>query len=291
MSTVEERTVAERIRQGFEGLTRTERRFANALLANYPVAGLGTITAVAEATGVSTPAVARLVKKLGFSGFPQFQAQLRREVEATLSNPIAKHDRWADKAPETHILNRFTEAVFDNIRQTLRQIRPEDFNAVVALLADPARHVYVMGGRITQSVATHFYTHMQVNRGALTLIPSDANVWPHSALDLKDGDVLVAFDIRRYANDILLLAEIAAARGVVLVLITDQWGSPAAKYADHVFHVRIEVPSAWDSSVALLLLVEALTAAVETAAWDTARDRMRALESLFDRTRTLRKFV
>ncbi|HIC80352.1 MAG TPA: MurR/RpiR family transcriptional regulator, partial [Kiloniellaceae bacterium] len=53
-------TVAERIRGHFESLTRAERQLANTMLANYPVSGLGSITAVSESAGVSTPTVARM---------------------------------------------------------------------------------------------------------------------------------------------------------------------------------------------------------------------------------------
>ena len=89
------KTVSETIRSRFDGLTRAERQLANSLLDNYPVSGLGSITTVADNAKVSTPTVVRTVKKLGFSGFPEFQAQLRQELEAALSSPITKHERWA----------------------------------------------------------------------------------------------------------------------------------------------------------------------------------------------------
>ena len=284
-------TVAERIRSRFETLTRAERQLANALLENYPMSGMSSITAVAEASAVSTPTVVRMAKKLGFKGFPELQAALRSELEETISNPIAKHNRWAENAPDAHILNRFADAVMDNMRQTLRQIDPETFNAATELLRDRKRAVYVVGGRITRSIAEYFFTHMQVIRPGVTLVASNANAWPHYVLNMQDGDVLVAFDIRRYERDILKLAEMATARGVELVLFTDQWGSPAAKHARHSFHARIEAPSAWDSSVAVLLIIETLIAAVETASWQDTEQRMKMLEELFDQTRMFRKFI
>jgi DNA-binding MurR/RpiR family transcriptional regulator len=149
MDTAHDLTVAERVRSLFDELTRAEKQLANALLENYPVSGLGSITILAEASGVSTPTVVRMAKKLGFKGFPELQAALRSELEATISNPIAKHDRWAENAPDTHILNRFADAVMDNLRQTLRQMDPQGFTAVTAILlhshaghplgADPGR--------------------------------------------------------------------------------------------------------------------------------------------------------
>ena len=291
METPQDLTVAERIRGKFESLTRAERQLANVMLDNYPVSGLGSITTVAEASNVSTPTVVRMAKKLGFAGFPELQAGLRAELEATISNPIAKHDRWAENAPDAHILNRFADVVMENMRQTLRQLDPEMFNAVTALLADEDRAVHVVGGRITRSLADYFFTHMQVIRTGMTLLAPNANIWPHYVLNMREGDVLVGFDIRRYEHDILRLAEMAEAKGVVLILFTDQWGSPAAKHAKYSFHSRIEAPSAWDSSVVTMFIVEAVIAAVQDANWDETEDRMKNLEDLFDQTKMFRKFI
>ncbi|MGQ2903710.1 MAG: MurR/RpiR family transcriptional regulator [Neoaquamicrobium sediminum] len=291
MEFSEDLTVAERMRSGFESLTRAERQLANAMLANYPVLGLDSITAVANSSGVSTPTVVRMAKKLGFAGFPEMQAALRSELEATISNPIAKHDRWASNAPDTHILNRFADQVTENLRQTLRQLSPETFNGVVALLSDPARRIHIVGGRITRSLADYLFTHMQVIRGGVVQVASNANTWPHYVLEMRDGDVLVAFDVRRYEQEMLRLAEMARDRGVAVVLFTDQWGSPVAKLATHSFHARIEAPSAWDSSVVTLFIVEAIVAAVQDENWVETRDRMKTLEELFDQTRMFRKFV
>lgn len=287
---VESETVAERIHARFDDLTRAERQLANALLENYPVLGLSSINAVAEASGVSMPTVARMAKKLGFDGFPELKEKLRTELEETITNPIAKHDRWAESAPDTHILTRFADAVQVNMHQTLRQISVESFDATVELLSDPEREVFVVGGRITRALADYFFTHMQVIRGGLTLIKSNSNTWPHYVLNMKPGDVLMIFDIRRYEYDLLRLAEMARSQGVLVIVVTDQWRSPVAKHAAHSFHCRIEAPSAWDSNVTNLFLVETLIAAVQTVLWDETKDRMKALEGLFDQTKLFKKF-
>lgn len=288
-------TVAERMRAGFETLTRAERQLADAMLANYPLLGLDSITAVAAASGVSTPTVVRMARKLGFAGFPEMQAALRGELEATISGPIAKHDRvkdrWARAAPDTHILNRFAGQVEENLRRTLRQLSPATFDAVAALLSDRDRGVHIVGGRITRTLADYFFTHMQMIRAGVTLICANAGSWPHYLLDMRPGDVLVVFDVRRYQQEMLKLAGMARDRGAVVVLFTDQWGSPVARHAEHAFHVRIEAPSAWDSSVVTLFVVEALIAAVQDADWQETRSRMKLLDELFDRTRLFRKFV
>jgi len=284
-------TVAEALRQRFEDLTRAERQLADTLLSHYPAAGLGSITALAEKAEVSTPTVARLVKKLGFTGYPEFQESLRGELDAATIGPITKHDARSAEAPDEHMLNRFAEAVTTNLRSTFSRIDPASFDVAAGLLADQNRGVSIVGGRITRALADYLFTHMQVIRDSVTLVPSTASSWPHYLLSMSPGDVLVVFDVRRYENDLVRFAEIARERQVTVILFTDQWGSPVAKHAQHVFNCRVEAPSAWDSTAIMLVVVEALIAATENLRWDATRERMEVLEDLFDRTGLLKKFL
>ncbi len=288
---VSKAAVSERLKNQFNELTRAELQLADAILKNYPASALGSITSVAKKANVSTPTVGRLVQKLGFSGFADFQQQLRDEVEATLSNPIVKHDKWADDAPDTHMLNRFTDAVINNISQSLASIDTQTFDNSCQLLADETRCIYVIGGRITHALANYFFLHMQVIRPQITHIEPASNVWPHYLLNLKKGDVIVIMDVRRYENNTLKLATMASERGAEIILFTDQWISPIGQLTDNIFSARIIVPSAWDSSVSSLLLIEAMIAQVQELIWPSAKQRIQELESMFDDTRLFRKFV
>ncbi len=282
-------TVSDVINAHFSVLTRAEKQLAATLLDNYPVSGLGSITTVAENAGVSTPTVARMVQKIGFRGFPDFQQRLHQELEATISNPISKHDRWAANAPGTHILNRFADATMNNMRATLAQLETAEFDGAAAMIADRKRNIYLVGGRITRALADYFFTHLQVIRSGVTQIASNSSSWPHYVLDMKKGDVLIMFDIRRYEQEMETLSRIARERGVEIILFTDQWSSPIAKSARRVFRIQIEAPSAWDSTVVILFAVEALIEAVQSSIWDETRDRMKTLEGLFDSTKLFRK--
>ena len=283
------RTVSDVIRHRYDSLTRAEKQLADRILENYPVSGLGSITTIAESAGVSTPTVARMVQKLGFKGYPEFQSHLHQELEETISNPIAKHDRWALNAPGTHILNRFADAITANLRDTLSALDTRTFEDAAALLGDRNRSIYFVGGRITGALAEYFFTHMQVIRPKTALISTNSSSWPQHVLNMSAGDVLVIFDIRRYEQEMATLAEVAKASGVVIILFTDRWGSPVAQHAAHSFRVRIEAPSAWDSSVVTLFVVEALIEAVQSATWDQTRERMNSLEDLFERSRLFRR--
>lgn len=279
----------EELRLALPDLTRAERQLAGHILANYPVAALGSITTLALASGVSTPTVVRLVQKLGYKGYPDFQRSLRGQVEAMLVSPLIKQAR-VGTAPEGHVLTRFAGAVIENVQATLGRIDPGEFDATARLLADPSRQIFAMGGRITHAIADYFVTLMKVIRPEVLLMSDMSNAWPPALLDMKRGDVLLVFDIRRYENAVLQVAEMAREQGAEIVLITDRWVSPAAAHARHTMACHIEAPSAWDSNVTLMVLVETLLAAVQELTWDVTEPRMKRLEELYTRTRLFRRY-
>jgi len=282
-------TIEQQIKTAFDGLTRAERQLASHIMRNYPVAALGSITALAKGADVSTPTVVRLTQKLGYKGYPDFQSIVRSEVEERLISPLAKHDRWAGGVPQTHMLNRFADAVMGNLQATLAQIDHAEFDAIAGLMADPARQVYATGGRITHALADYFVTHMNVIRAGVSLLSDRGSAWPPALIEMKPGDVLLVLDIRRYESSVLQLAEMAADQGALVVLITDQWVSPASAFARHRLSAHVEAPSAWDSTVAIQLLLETLLAAVENQTWSETQSRMQRLEELYARSRFFRR--
>jgi DNA-binding MurR/RpiR family transcriptional regulator len=275
-------TIAERMRLHAGRFTRAEERLVTALLANYPVAGLSSITELATSAGVSTPTVLRLAKKLGFTGFPSFQSALKDEVSAQLQNPISKHDRWSLEAPEEHILNRFAAAALDNLRSSLKLLDHREFDRIADLLANQRRAIHIIGGRITRTLAEYLFTHLHMVRPGVSLMPGTPALWPQYLLNMGQEDVLVVFDVRRYDPHILELARLAKSRGAAIVLFTDQWMSPISALAGHSLHLRIEAPSSWDSNIVPLFLIESLIAAIVNFHWPETQRRIKELEKLVE---------
>lgn len=278
-----------RLRRALPGLTPAERQLALHVLGNYPVAVLGPVAAVARAAGVSAPTVVRLVQKLGYSGYPEFQERLHEEVGDKLASPLAKHARSVAADGGAPVLDRFAAAVLDNLTATLNRIDRAGFAQVAALLADPGRRVALVGGRLTHPVAAYLATALTGMRPGVTLMSTRPSTWPPVLVDMGPGDVLVALDIRRYEAAVGQAVELAHGQGVAVVLITDRWVSPAAAHAAHILPCHVEAPSAWDSLVAPLMLAEALLAAVQDRAWPEAAERLRRLEALYARTPLFRR--
>lgn len=274
-------SVAEEVRDRLDAFTATERKAAHALLANYPAAGLAPVAEFADRAGISAPTVLRFVAKLGCAGYPDFQRRLRAELEAQSASPLVKAEGpGGGSGTSASGLDRFARAVQDNIAQTLRHLPRTEFEAAADLIADPRRSVHLIGGRFTDALARYMAAHLGVVRPRVVHVAGQAGLRRDHLLDVARRDVVVAFDIRRYQDDVVTFASAAAERGASVVLLTDQWLSPAARHAAHVLAGRITVPSRWDSNAALMLIVEALIAAATERLGETARRRIGDLETL-----------
>lgn len=271
--------VAEQINRNFARLTAAERKPARVLLANYPMAGLQPLADFAQRAGVSHPSILRFINKLGYSGYPAFQAVLRDEVEARLKSPLAKR-RTQQPAVADDMLARHAEAVCDNIRQAVASLPRSEFEGALALLGDARHTVYVLGGRFTDSLATYVYMHLRVLHPHAEHITGPPVSWPEYLLDMDQRTVLLVFDIRRYQQNVIRFAQQAAARGAHIILVTDNWLSPIMAQAAHVLSAPVEAPSSWDSMIAVGTLVEALIAALSERDWARLEPRIREMEYL-----------
>ncbi len=274
-------TIAEQIRARISQFTSGERKAGHVLLANYPMAGLETVADFAARAGVSGPTILRFVARLGFDGYAAFQRALKDELNAQLQSPLAKSApsrRRAGNGDER--VETFADAIVDNITETFRHLPPGEFGAVVDLLADTRRALHLLGGRFTDPLARYMSAHLRVLRSGVTHVAGQADNWRDQLIDMGRRDVLILFDVRRYQDDLHVLAKEAVARNVTIILMTDQWLSPIASHANHILSARIPVPSNWDSNAALMALVEALLAQVTERVWPAAKRRIEALEHL-----------
>ena len=217
-----------------------------------------------------------MIAKLGFRSYGAFQTTLRAELAARLATPLMK---GGDLSGDDR-LDRFAEATVANIRQTAANVARDEFDAVVRLLADGNRSVHVIGGRFTDPLADYLVAHLRVLRPRVRRIAGGRMNWLDQLLDVGKRDAVVLFDIRRYSNDIADFAAKAAARGATVALFTDQWLSPISQVAKHVLPAHVVAPSVWDSAGGLLLLVEALLAAIAAELGLSARQRLTAIEAM-----------
>ena len=273
-----EKPLLEVVRDRLDEFTATERKAAHALMANYPMEGLGTVAQFAGAAGVSSPTILRFVARLGFPGFAEFQKQLRGELESQLNSPLAR-SRAMDlqKDGDPHV-----DQLLENVRETFASIAKSDLDGLIRLLSDEKRTIHLVGGRFTDGLARYMAAHLRIVRASVNHVAGQHGNWFDQLIGMGTKDVVLVFDIRRYQTEIIQFAEAAARQGATVAVVTDSWVSPIGGIAQFVLPARVAVPSPWDSSLSLMAIAEVLIAGVTRANPERAEARMRELEHLRD---------
>ena len=271
--------MAERLRLRLGELTHAERKVARALMADYPVGGLDAVAKLAAAAGVSAPTVVRLVAKLGFDGYAEFQQSLKSEVSVRLSSPLQIHAERPGTASEG-ALPRAEQLLCDGIRSSFARLPPGEFEQAVRLLADPRRSVTLIGGRFSTMLAEYLAAHLRILRSRVQVLSAAGPDRVSSMLDVGRRDVLVAFDYRRYQHDTVRLAMTAKDQGATLVAFTDPYLSPLAARADVILTSSVASPSPFDALTPAVALVEAMITALVDRLGDAPRSRMARYDAL-----------
>ncbi|MEU8578367.1 MurR/RpiR family transcriptional regulator [Streptomyces asoensis] len=274
-------TLADDIRRRLGELSPAERKVARVLLSAYPASGFETIATIAERAAVSSPTVLRFVARLGFSGFPDFQAALRAELDERNASPLALYEAGEAASSDdstTGLLARSSGLFSTAVAQTLAELPAADVENAIALLADPKRRITLVGGRFSHLLAQYLGLHLMQLRDNVFFLP-ERDVERTAALaQLTRRDVVVVFDYRRYEDETLAIAQLAQEHGGKVIVFTDTFLSPTSAHAQVVLPSRVSTPSPYDSLVPTMAVVETVVAGVISTLGEEAHRHMQRSE-------------
>jgi DNA-binding MurR/RpiR family transcriptional regulator len=213
-----------------------------------------TAVELARAAGVSEATVIRFAASLSFSGYPEFQREFQRVLQAELTTVRRlQHALGADDAdPEGTIAGR----ELANIGATFDALDPADVRAVAQLLlAAPA--LRVVGLRASVCLADYVaYQLAQIlpDVRPVTSGGSDAI----EQLLATPAAVVVAFAFPRYPRETVELVRAARDAGRAVVAITDGFGSPICDGAERVLLAPVSSPTFVDLYAAPLAVAAAI---------------------------------
>lgn len=249
-------SIGDEIFAALDDATPAERRVGRALLAGYPGSGLVSASRLAKAAGTSTPTVLRLIGRLGYSGYPEFQARLRDEVSRPLGSPAERTGAHPGGAPE-HTFARMVAERIELLEALTASVPPGEFERAVELLSAPPVHTVVSGGYFSRYLAMLLATQLD---DVIPGVDFAADPLGHDVgryLRLNKKSVAVVLDLRRHEQVACDTARLAHDRGARVILLTDPSLSSAATVADVVLPVPLGgLP--FDSMTALLAVVEML---------------------------------
>ncbi len=267
-------------------LAPAEKKVARALLADYPSAGLGTASALAQAAGTSVPTVLRLLSRLSLGTYAAFRDRLLQEVSEERNSPVSRAERGipggtggtgAEDAGPDSVLGGLIAERSRLLDGVIRTAPPGEFDAAVEAIAT-ARQVVVAGGYFSRYVVRILAAQLDQLITGVSVAEEPVGRDAGMLLDLGRGGVSLIVDMRRHELSARRAVALARSRGATVIVVTDEELSPAAEDADIVLPVPVSaVP--FDSFVPLMALVESLVEGVFQRVGEPALKRMRVWEA------------
>ena len=256
-------------------LTPTERRIAEAVLAEPTLLAFGTVSDLAGRVGTSRPSIVRFATKLGFEGYTQLQQHVRSDLSHRLSRPSERIRSDGEQAlPARELIDDAISSVFDALEGDR-----------LAKLVEPvvrAEKVWILSGEISQAGARALHSGLSMVRPGVRALEEQS-----FGSDLSDAgprDTAVVFDFIRYRRQVADTTRVLADSGVTVVAITDSPLSPLVELADTWFQIEVPAIGPFDSSVPVVALCELLVAQVAKELHEDATNRIDRIEALWEET-------
>lgn len=258
-------------------LTPTQRRIAEAALAEPTLLAFGTVSDLADRVGTSRPSIVRFATKLGFEGYTDLQEHVRSDLSHRLSRPSERIRSKGDQATTAKA------AINDAIASVFDAVQGDHMTELVTPIVQ-ARNVWVLSGETSQAGAYALKSGLSMVRPGVHAL--EEHSFGTELSDAAPGDTAIVIDFPRYRKQVKLAAEVLAESGVTVVAITDSPLSPLVDLADTWCQIKVPAVGPFDSSVPIVAMCELIVARVARALQDEATDRIDRIETLWEETET-----
>ena len=251
----------EQMQASIPTMSKSHKLIAAYILEHSEKAAFLTATKLGANVGVSESTVVRFAIELGFSGYPDFQSELRKSLRSKLT-AVQRIDVSDNLIGEGNIQHSVISADVNNLKASLENLDDKSFDAAVEALYS-AKRIYIIGKRSSNMLAdfmNHYFRYVFDN---VYLISSNSTSEMFEEIfRISEGDVLVAISYPRYSKRTKTAAEFAKQRGAKVIALTDSDMAPITAFADIKLFARSDMASFVDSLVAPLSIINALIVAV-----------------------------
>ena len=245
------------LRRRYDELTNSQKRIAETIVEDPQFVAFATVDKFAARLGVSPSTIVRFSYRLGLSGYPDLQNEVRKLVLRGL--PAS----GATESDATDHLGSYGESIkhdTDLLTRAAQRLDAADLEKAVEMLV-AAERVRVAGGVTAFGVAYYAAVTLDRVRKSVAVL-GGGQVPTGPLLDLEEGDCVLAFTFPPYARSTLGAVAAAKSRGANVIAITDSPLSPARTHADVLLAVPVSGIGTQNSLVAAMAVTNAIVNAV-----------------------------
>ena len=276
-----ERDIITRINEKFPHMSKGHKAIAAFILEHYDQAAFMTAARLGRQLHVSESTVVRFASGIGYSGYPEMQAELAARVTSRLNAVERVGVKYAGRS-QSEVIESVLASDMDNIRTTTESLDAAAFDAAVDILLE-AKTVYVIGIRSCVPLAEFLSFYLNMVRGGIVLLKTTSlsEVF-EQMLRVGREDAVIGIGFPRYSMRTLKALEFANDRNAKVITITDSVHSPMCLYSSCNLFAASDMVSIVDSLVAPLSVINALVVALCLKQPHTVRESLESLEGVWN---------
>lgn len=221
------------LREILGSCTEAEKKAADYLIAEPKTAVFCTVAELARRADTSAPAVVRLCKRAGLSGYRELQILLARDlyIPEAPEEPAPDFELDSSRTIE-EIATDLVDRSKKSLDRVLALVNPQAYEEVASAIIK-ARSVAAFGVAASGLVA-YDLSQKLVRLGVPCSFSLDAHIQIAAACGLDSRDLALAISYSGRTASVLQCAEEARASGARIVAITTPGANPLARMADIV---------------------------------------------------------
>lgn len=245
-------------------MTKSQKKVANYLLFNMDKLLFFTADELAKAANVSTATVVRFARELDFEGYTDMQKAARLRFHDREEEPEDLPQSSPEEDSSEYLLEKSFRQDIQNLKRTFQDLSREDLERACTLLKT-SRRVYLVGMRISRSMATYAYINWGMLRKGVHLIHNEGLDYAEELIEINSEDLIVAFWAPRYNRATYQMLSHAKRQKASVLLITNREFKLTMEEGDFDVILRccMENSSYQSSFVAPVTLVNYLTRQLE----------------------------
>lgn len=276
-----ERDIITRINEKFPHMSKGHKAIAAFILEHYDQAAFMTAARLGRQLHVSESTVVRFASGIGYSGYPEMQAELAARVTSRLNAVERVGVKYAGRS-QSEVIESVLASDMDNIRATTESLDAAAFDTAVDILLE-VKTVYVIGIRSCAPLAEFLSFYLNMVRGGIVLLKTTSlsEVF-EQMLRVGREDAVIGIGFPRYSMRTLKALEFANDRNAKVITITDSVHSPMCLYSSCNLFAASDMVSIVDSLVAPLSVINALVVALCLKQPQTVRESLESLEGVWN---------
>lgn len=245
-------------------MTKSQKKVANYLLFNMDKLLFFTADELAKAANVSMATVVRFARELDFEGYTDMQKAARLRFHDREEEPEDLPQSSPEEDSSEYLLEKSFRQDIQNLKRTFQDLSREDLERACTLLKT-SRRVYLVGMRISRSMATYAYINWGMLRKGVHLIHNEGLDYAEELIEINSEDLIVAFWAPRYNRATYQMLSHAKRQKASVLLITNREFNLTMEEGDFDVILRccMENSSYQSSFVAPVTLVNYLTRQLE----------------------------